>query len=847
MTALTRAQARELIHGLSHWTQGYAPLPGAADELIGPDGTPRPAWARLARALGPMSPGDLARGFGSAERHIREVGISYRVHGEAADRAWPVAHLPIVIDAAEWKAIAAGVAQRARLMEALLAEIHAGGAAPDGAPPAAAIVGSPNYLRPLVGVAPPGGRHLSLYAVDIGRGPDGRWWVLNDRTQAPSGAGYALENRIVLSRVYPALMERLRVQRLAPFFAAFRDGLAALGAREDPRIGLLTPGPYSETYFEQATLARYLGLPLVEGDDLVARDGSVYVRTVSGLKRIDVLWRRVDGDYCDPLALDARSRLGVPGLVAALRAGGVAMANMPGAGAVEQPALMGFMALQCRRLLGEDPLLPNIATWWCGEPVAREEALARLETLAFADAFVPGPSTLGAELDAQGRAALAARIRTRGVDVVGQEVVRLSTTPVWRDGTLEPRPFSLRVYAAATPSGWQVMPGGFARIAERPDARAVSMGEGTLSADVWVLADAPVARVSLVPQERIRRVSGHLPSRAADNLFWLGRYLERAEATTRLVAALAAARLEGGEGGPGDETVARLEGLIRALGAVPDDEEDAESADGEGGGGREAAAVSLVAALPARDIARTALDDAAAPGSVAAAIASARRAASHLRDRLAPQAWRLVSELSPGAPAGEDEIASPADTLDRAQALLERFAAIAGLVHENMTRSDGWRLLDMGRRIERGLAACRVTGALAGAGATSGDLDALLDIVDCQITYRTRYLFGPAPAPVRDLALIDPNSPRSLAFQAERILEHVRALPALREDGLPEPPERLAATLARGLAIADAATIDAPALAAFEADLADLADAIGARYFPHGAAAERPEKLSGLA
>jgi uncharacterized circularly permuted ATP-grasp superfamily protein/uncharacterized alpha-E superfamily protein len=827
MTALTQAEARDLIQGLSRWTKGYAPLPGAADELIGPDGRPRPAWERLAAALGPMSPADLARGFGSAERHIREAGISYRVHGEAADRPWPVAHLPIVLDASEWAALAAGVEQRARLMEALLAEIYEGDGSDEGAPPPAAIMGSPNYLRPLVGVAPPGGRHLALYAVDLGRGPDGRWWVLSDRTQAPSGAGYALENRIVLSRVYPSLMERLRVERLAPFFSAVRDGLAALGERSQPRVGLLTPGPFSETYFEQATLARYLGLPLVEGDDLVARDGAVYLRTISGLKRIDVLWRRVDGDYCDPLALSAASRLGVPGLVGALRAGGVAMANMPGSGAVESRALMGFMAAQCRRLLDEDLALPNIATWWCGEAGAREEALARLDTLAVGDAFTGAPLRLGAELDAGARAALAARIAARGVDVVAQDVVRLSTTPVWRGGRLVPRPFILRVYAAATPDGWRVMPGGFARIAERPDARAISMGEGTLSADVWVLADAPVERVSLVPEPRVRRLFGHLPSRAADDLFWLGRYLERAEATTRLVAALSAARLDGRGGEPGAATHQRLAALLRGLGAVEDP----------------------TCAVPDADLARAALDDAGATGSVAASIAFAQRAAAHLRDRLAPEASRLVAELDAvpegRAPAAED--GSPrADALDRAQALLTAFAAIAGLSHENMTRSDGWRLLDMGRRIERAIATCRVAGALAGSDATSADLDALLDVVDCQITYRTRYLIGPALAPVRDLALLDPMNPRSVAFQVERLREHVDALPVLREDGLPEPPQRRARALASALATAEAESLDAAAIAGFEQDLLALADAIGARYFPHGAAAERPEKLTGL-
>lgn len=823
MTALGQPHlqpaAPTLMASLGAAARAYRPLPGAADEMLDAGGRLTPAWARFAQALGASGIAALERGFGSAERHIREAGISYRAPGETVERAWPVAHLPILIEAAEWRAIAAGVVQRARLMEALLGEIYSGAAPGEGAPPPAAILGSPNFLRPLVGVRPPGGRHLHLYAADIGRGPDGRWWVLSDRTQAPSGAGYVLENRIVLSRAYPELRERMRVKRLAPFYGAFRDGLAASAERTQPRIGLLTPGPYSATYFEQATLARYLGFPLVEGDDLVARDGEVHVRTISGLKRLDVLCRRVDGDYCDPLALNAASRLGVPGLVEALREGGVVVANMPGSGAVEARALLGFMEAQARRLLGEELALPNIATWWCGEPAARSEALARMDELAFAGAFDTAPARAGASLDEAERAALRARIETRGVDVVAQEVVRLSTTPVWKDGALLARPFVLRVFACATPDGWSVMAGGFARIADNPDARAINMGEGTLSADVWVLADAPVEPVTLLPArggEKIRRIAGHLPSRAADNLFWLGRYLERAEATARVVKALSLASADARDGGPVDATQARLRALLVAWGAVKPE--------------------------PAAGLAARALSDREAFGSAAAAIASAARTASSLRDRLAPDAGRLIGEL-----AGLVSLTADEDPLSRAERVIEVLVAIAGLVHENMVRSDAWRFLDMGRRIERAIGTCRYARALAGADAEPGDLDALVDLVDCRVSYRARYLLGPALAPVRDIALLDPGNPRSLAFQVEAVHGHLAALPSLREDGLPETPRRLASALLRTLEEAEAAETGAATILAYEQDLMALADAIGTRYFPQGAAATRPEKLSGLA
>ncbi len=449
----------------------------------------------------------------------------------------------------------AGVTQRASLIEALLADVYGSGRlVADGILPAAIVAGNSEYLRPMVGLKPPGGRWMHLYAVDLGRGPDGRWWVLGDRTQAPSGAGYALENRLVMSRAWPERYRNMNVERVAPFFRALRSSLAETAERSQPRICLLTPGPYSETYFEQSYLARYLGFLLAEGDDLVVHQGLTHVRTIAGLKRADVIWRRVDSNYVDPLELNGQSRLGVPGLLSAIRNGHTAVCNMPGSGFAESRALMSFVPTIVNRLMGEDLLIPNIATWWCGDPEAQRNVLANFDSMTIAGAFtsnVPGFETdqqiLPANLSSAERARLFEAVEARGIDYVGQEVVRLSTAPAWSDGQLVPRPFVLRVFAAATSNGWHVMPGGFCRIAARPDARAISMDEGVQSADVWVLSSKPVVVETLLPTNediKIQRVLGNLPSRAADNLFWYGRYLERAEATLRIVRCLCQRSLE---------------------------------------------------------------------------------------------------------------------------------------------------------------------------------------------------------------------------------------------------------------------------------------------------------------
>jgi uncharacterized circularly permuted ATP-grasp superfamily protein/uncharacterized alpha-E superfamily protein len=825
------SRARPGNRRVAQWTRGYARLPGISDEYIAQDGTPRAVWTRFFDAFAELTPGDIERRFGSADRHLREAGVSYRAPGETADRLWPLSHLPLLIGEADWQQLSAGIVQRAQLLELVLSDLYGEGRlVAENAVPAAAIAGSTEYLRSVCGIKPPGGLYLNLYAADVGRGPDGRWWVLGDRTQAPSGAGYALENRLVLSRAFTTLYKSMNVERVAPFFEAFRDALRASSDRDEPRIGLLTPGIFSETYFEHATLARYLGFLLVEGDDLAVNGDRIHIRTVAGLKRLDVLLRRVDSNSLDPLELDASSQLGVPGLIDVLRKNGVVVANMPGSGVMEAPALLGFLPSLSRRFFGEDLKMPHIATWWCGQKSAREEVLSRLDRVAIEGAYgrgVPGfgrGPVLASELAASERERLKTAIHDRGIDYVGQELVRLSTTPVWDNGRITPRPFVLRVFAAATPGGWTMMPGGFCRIADQLDARAVSMGEGARAADVWVVSDKAISTATLLPSGdnvRIRRIAGWVPSRAADNLFWLGRYLERAEATLRLVRALGTQRDPGKGAATVPHSVERIQRLLVTWGAVS----------------------QATRAQPAK-VAAEALRSEDKFGSALSLVRAAQRTATSLRERLSPDAWQVITEM---AERLVQEVDDDDAVIVAAELTLQELASFAGLAQENMNRAAGWRFLEMGRRAERAINTVRFARQFAYDEADSDDLDILLTLVDCQITYRSRYLLGPLLAPVRDLVVLDPYNPRSVAFQVFALNDHIANLPTLKEGGLIERPHRLAVALQAMLTTAEAAVLDTKSLFALEQDLLNLADAIGSHYFPHGPNASRPEKLTGLA
>src|SRR6202050_3311438 len=429
---------------LQQLVAGYRPLPGIFDEMMDGDGRVRAHWHPFLSMLAALGGEEINRRFAAADRYLRDSGVFYRVYEDAAglERAWPLRHIPLLIEPSEWQEVEGGLTQRAELLEAVLADCYGPASLTrEGRLPAALIAGNPEYLRPLVGVAPPGGAHLRFYAVDVGRGADGRWWVLSDRAQAPSGAGYAIENRLALSRAVPDIYRTTRVERVAPFFQAFQAELSALSRQDDAHICLLTPGPMNETYFEHAYLARYLGLLLVDGEDLIVRDDGVFIRTGRGLRRIEVLLRRIDADFADPLELNAASRLGVAGLIQAVRDDKIVIINSLGAGLVEARALLAFLPALAPIVLGAELKTSNVATWWLGRPDVREEMIAKTGGMVIAAAFTESMAgmrftseVLGAKLDDAQHDELVKSIRDRGVDYVVQEAVTLSSMPVWHDG-----------------------------------------------------------------------------------------------------------------------------------------------------------------------------------------------------------------------------------------------------------------------------------------------------------------------------------------------------------------------------------------------------------------------------
>ena len=433
----------------------YGEPNGVHDEMKASDGELREPWRGLAARLDALGRDELARRWAQGQRMIQDNGVTYNVYGDprGMDRPWQLDPVPMIVGADEWATIEAGLIQRARLLNAVCADLYGPQTLlTSGQLPAELILGHPGFLRPCHNLPVPKGRYLSFYGVDLARSPDGRWWVLNDRTQATSGGGYALENRLVISRTLPGVFRDCRVTRHARFFAGWRETLRVMSPRvgENPRIVLLTSGPFNETFFEHAYLARYLGFTLAQGDDLTVRDNKVFLKTLGGLRRVDVIVRRLDDSFCDPLELRGDSAIGVPGLVQAAWAGNVALANALGTGLLETPGLMPFYPGLCQRLLGEEQKLPGLATWWCGQPQELEYVIEHLHELVIKPAYPGAPARglggvhidaiFGDRLTKDQRHEIAGLIRARPEAFAAQESVNISTTPVWQAGRLALRP-----------------------------------------------------------------------------------------------------------------------------------------------------------------------------------------------------------------------------------------------------------------------------------------------------------------------------------------------------------------------------------------------------------------------
>ncbi|TAL23061.1 MAG: hypothetical protein EPO01_07890 [Aquabacterium sp.] len=831
---------------------------GHYDELRDAQGGMREPWQRFFCQIGPAGLADLDRREALLARQIHEDGVTYNVYSDpgGAARSWPLELLPMLIEPQDWRQIEAGVQQRAQLLNTVLADIYGEQSLlRDSLLPPSLVLGHPGYVRSLHGHRPTGDVYLHIVAFDLARGPDGRFWVMDQRTQAPSGLGYALENRMISSRLFPQAFRELNVQHLASGYRRLLDTLQVLAAPaaggELPRLALLTPGPYNETYFEHAYLARYLGLPLVEGGDLTVRDECLYLKTVNGLERVHGLLRRLDDDYCDPLELRPDSALGVPGLLQAVRAGNVVMANALGTGFLESPAVQGFLPGIAQHWLGQDLLLPSLPTWWCGEAAAWESVAAELQGKVVASTFPPDaaarsmraafePTLLAG--DEESLLAWRVRVHRDPDNYTIRTPLAHSRSPAWSGGEFQERGVTLRVYAISDGhGGWQVLPGGMARTASAHAALPIQQGGASL--DAWVLTDGAVDTFSMLPSplrvEDLTRQQRPVSSRTAENLFWMGRYTERTENLSRLARVLFSVLGEDDEEAspPVLDALSELayrSGLVSSK--VPSLGQSVRVFER-----------AVVEALP------KAWD----ASSVAYNLRALSYSAGSLRDRLSPDHWRLIRDMGeqfslrmqPGfTPLTAAEALPALDWLD------VQLSAVTGAQFDRMTRDAGWRMLAVGRYVERLVAYADILRIFFERGAASHPqgFDVLLALFDSTITFRSRFQRRLELPALLDLLVMDEANPRALGCVLRRLRIELRKLPQVGGEDTIEsllsllPPEGVGQGLAElcdplwSAADAAAAGHPVPRLAERLGDAAaSLSDRIGWHYFAHAGVRDR--------
>lgn len=812
--------------------------PGRFDELRDTTGALRPHWGAFARTLMALSPEEFARRQNSARATVQDNGVTYNVYDDRGGQArpWQLDIVPFILSASDWQKIETAVIQRAMLADLILRDVYG----PqrlicENILPPHLVTGHPQFLRPLCGARPAKDVFVHLYSADLARSADGSWKVMASRTDAPGGLGYALENRLVVSQTFPESFGEMRVARLAAFFNAYRESILDLGGARGDRAVLLTPGPYNEAYFEHVYLAHYLGLTLVQGDDLAVRDNTVFLKTLTGLERVAAIFRRVDSDFCDPLEFRGDSALGVPGLTEAVRAGNVVLANALGGGVIESPAMDAYLPNICRALLGEELLIPDIATIWCGTEWGRKEALLRMKHSIIRDAFDARPlfsrkssARLGADLSNEEHEHVIARLNRRGETMVLQETSPLGVAPVFENGQFGAKPISLRVFAAWTPNGWMVMPGGLTRVAADDTVRALSMQSGASSKDAWVLSTTAVDNFSLLNNGdralQIKRYGESAPSRAMDNLFWLGRYAERTESFVRILRAVTR-RIS-------DEPASAIDVARKLL--IPYSQASDAPIEHIADEHELAAELKLLIYSPrhSRGLPRL--------------LSRVEQTAWSVRDRLSLDTWRTIHAMT-----YQEELPAPEAPFEAAgarfylDALVRRTAALSGLAAENMTRGPNWLFMELGRRVERAQHLAwlvRQTVAVADARETE-HMRILLEIDDSAMTYRSRYLNLFQLVPFVDLLLLDETNPRSCAFQLAAIESHLRELPRITLAQKSDVPGRIAHDMGTALRKANPAQLaqsrsDArPGLIALTDSMiacaAELSDAIADAYFQH--------------
>lgn len=786
-------------------------------------------WTRFFNFLGADGFHDLNRRTANLRRQIRDNGVTYNVYADAngPQRPWSLDLFPLMLSPQDWTQIETGIKQRTRLLNSVMADVYGPqNLLLQGLLPAALVQGHPGYLRAMQGVQPAGGVFLHIAAFDLARGPDGRWWVVSQRTQAPSGLGYLLENRLTISLLFPEAFREMKVKRLAASYKALVDNMKALSQTQDSRIVLLTPGPYNETYFEHAYLARYLGLTLVEGSDLLVRGEKLYLKTLQGLEPVHGLLKRLDDEFLDPLELRSDSTLGVPGLLQVIRAGNVLVANAPGSAFLESSALLGFLPALSKHLLGETLSLPSLATWWCGEQAVMQDVLPQLKNCVIKPTYPKSdmPSVIGHTLSQRALDEWAGRIVRQGEDYTVQAYLPLSQTPTWQGERIAPRSAMLRVFAVADGAGsWQVLPGGLARLAGKNENIA-SMQHGGSSADVWALGELTPA-TNPAPNDTAATPSGLIPeqntpsaapeqlaepknsqpsyapvknspgrkqpvtSRAAENLFWLGRYTERAENSLRL-AQLTLQSLAG-EDQSSQPLLAWLTEMAVGNALLLDTVPAATQA-------RRVFERSLIAGLA--NTRQTA--------SVGYNLRALKNAASAVRERLSQEQWHVIvrteadffsrcEAFKTTAPNGQQTLDySSVEALRVLEFASGCLAAMTGAQTDRMMRDDGWRLLSIGRHIERlsMLSAALARGFETGAVFDNGGFNAMVALFDSTITFHAQYQQRRDIPALLDLLVLDKDNPRSLAWVVQTLKGRLAKLAASSPDTLSALPD-LAALL----------------------------------------------------
>ncbi len=756
---------------LKHSDSLAAQVDGAAfREAFEPNGELRPHWQYLLGSLGGFSTDERRDRQIMVERLLRDDGASYNDYSSTAGaREWSLDPLPLLLDSREWQRIESGVRERAELLDLVLRDLYGPrDLVKLGIVPAELVFGHPGFLRACNGISLPGEQHIIQYAVDMLRGPDGEVRVIADRTQVPSGTGYTLENRMVMSRVFPSLFRDSHVHRLSHYFNSLRAKLNALGPNGgQPRVVMLTPGSYNETYFEHLFLANHLGYSLVQGSDLTVRDGYVWLKTLNGLSRIDVILRRVDDDYCDPVELRPDSQLGVSGLLEVVRAGRVAVANPLGCGVLENTALLKYLPAAARHLLGREPSLEAVPTYWCGDADDCALVLDDLDNMVIKGTHRSGENRTvhAGSLPKAERAALRQRIVARPGHYAAQPFVQPSLTPVW-GGTDAGRPAILRSFAVAGESSYIVMPGGLTRVGRADGSFEISNRAGSPSKDTWVLASEPekLEPVATTASAQEHHVSAELPSRVVENLFWLGRYTERAESALRLLR-IVFAKLSGANPPTPDNQALLLRAVTQLTCTYPgfmvesDPQFD-----------------------PQPELLSVVLDD-QRPGSVAHSVAALLSTVGQVKDFMSADTQRILNDLSDHMQELPQRLARGFGPVQEEElnALITTLLALAGLVQESMVRGQGWHFLQAGRRIERALQTLSLLRSLWVRKAEGEDQDLLLDCVlqslDSLSTYRRRYQRQPDVASGLEHLLLNAANPRSVLFQLGELKLHLEQIP----------------------------------------------------------------------